>query len=175
MLVHPVWRENQQLAAPRLDPQIKMRKRGFTALGDVVEIPNQDEIPIADEIDGIEMQLKLFLLAGPVTLHDQFGCQWGVWYGYRQSDIIVVACQGVIDELAKHSEEMDIRQRRDIQFGPRRLFKTRPNAAAVRALESSQPRERLDHAPAQALLETVIVNAHVMGQVIDGHMTEWNL
>src|SRR6267378_5352282 len=175
MLVHPVRREHQKPAALRLHLQIEVRKRGFAALGNVVEIPHHDQIPVADEIDGIEMQLKLLLLPGPVTLDDQLGCQRRIRYGYGQSDIIVIPRQSLVDELAKHSEEMSIRQRSDIQFGPCRLFKARSKAAAVQALESSEPRKRLDHAPAEGLLQSVVVDAHVVGQCINGHMTEWNL
>src|SRR5260221_13041058 len=175
MLVHPVRGKHQQPAALRLYPQMEVRERGFAALGNVVEIPHHDQITVADEIDGIEVQLKLLPLPGSVPLDAQLGCQRRIRYAYRQSDIIVVPCQGLVDELAKHSEEMSIRQRSHIQFGPCGLFQARSNAAAVRALESSEPRERLDQAPADGLLQAVVVNAHVMGQCVDGHMAEWNL
>ena len=52
------------------------------------------------------------------------------------------------------------------------LFEARPDAAAVGPLKSRESGEGLDHAPAESLLEAVIINAYVMGQFIDLHSAE---
>jgi hypothetical protein len=40
-------------------PQTEIRKVGFTALGDVVQVPKEDEVTAAGVIERIEVQLKL--------------------------------------------------------------------------------------------------------------------
>jgi hypothetical protein len=81
---------------------VQLREAGFAAIPNIVEIPQQNQIPARHVMNRVEVELEFLVSTSAIPLHDQVGRRRGIRDGNRQAHIGVVALDRPVDKRPEH-------------------------------------------------------------------------